>query len=238
MYAHWQPLFDRIAAQIKAGAQDLKAAQAERAQVKQFQLEIDWNEENQRMVSNVGTEIDEVTAAIGLSVAAYYKRLGVQVDWTLYDEGAAEWAGQYKYTLIRDLTDSTRSQLGRAISQWIASDDDLEGLIAEVGRIVPTNPYPVLRDRARLIAQTETTRVYSESRMRALSLAGLKQMEWRTANDELVCPLCGPLNEKTGTIQGGVVNPDNGQAYKPPAHPGCRCWLVESVTELETFARA
>ena len=93
----------------------------------------------------------------------------------------------------------------------------------------------MLRDRARVIAQTETTRVFAESRRLLFKQAGLKRIRWRTANDELVCPICAPLNGKTGRLD-GVNHPREGRSYLPPAHVNCRCWFVEDVTELEELA--
>ena len=71
--------------------------------------------------------------------------------------------------------------------------------------------------RAEMIAVTETTRAVVEGER-----AYVEQLEresgqrmipiWMTANDERVCPICNPRNEKPIT---------NGQF--PPAHPRCRC---------------
>lgn len=46
---------------------------------------------------------------------------------------------------------------------------------------------------------------------------------WRTAADERVCPVCGPLD-------GGEWPADAGP--QPPAHPNCRCARVFSRVEL------
>lgn len=43
---------------------------------------------------------------------------------------------------------------------------------------------------------------------------------WQTAEDERVCPICGPLNDKPPVIWSRDF--PNG----PPAHVNCRCWLV------------
>lgn len=184
------------------------------------------------LLTALGTVLDALFKRAVAAAKERYIRLGVVVSWDIFDAAAAARAEKYKYDLIRDLTASTRDKLGRTISEWIRSDADFEELVKQVRRVVPPDPYPQLRDRARLIAQTETTRVYADSRMAGMQAAGLKRMEWRTAADELVCPICGSLANKTGTIAAGVLNPDTGVAHKPPAHPGCRCWLVEDAVEM------
>ena len=46
---------------------------------------------------------------------------------------------------------------------------------------------------------------------------------WRTAADERVCPVCGPLD---GQEWPGDAGP------QPPAHPNCRCARLFSRAEL------
>ena len=69
-----------------------------------------------------------------------------------------------------------------------------------------------------MIAVTEITRAAAEGvklTQETLRSSGLSfERIWRTANDELVCPVCGPLNGKPEREWGGV---------EPPAHPNCRC---------------
>lgn len=43
---------------------------------------------------------------------------------------------------------------------------------------------------------------------------------WQTAEDERVCPVCGPLHDARATRW--ATQFPNG----PPAHPRCRCWLI------------
>lgn len=43
---------------------------------------------------------------------------------------------------------------------------------------------------------------------------------WQTAEDERVCPVCGPLHDARDARWASKF--PNG----PPAHPRCRCWLI------------
>jgi len=59
-----------------------------------------------------------------------------------------------------------------------------------------------------------------------LNQTGLQMRRvWNTANDELVCPICGPLNEQPEDVWSGDF-PDG-----PPAHPNCRCGASLEVVE-------
>lgn len=43
---------------------------------------------------------------------------------------------------------------------------------------------------------------------------------WQTAEDERVCPVCGPLHDARAN-RWATKFPEG-----PPAHPRCRCWLI------------
>ena len=43
---------------------------------------------------------------------------------------------------------------------------------------------------------------------------------WQTAEDERVCPVCGPLHDAR------EARWENKFPNGPPAHPRCRCWLI------------
>jgi SPP1 gp7 family putative phage head morphogenesis protein len=130
---------------------------------------------------------------------------------------ALEWAKQYRYSLIKGITDTTRTQTQKAVSDWIQSGAPLEAL-----EQVLEKTFGVVR--AKMIAQTESTRVYAQANRAAFESTGLvDEVMWNTARDDLVCPSCGPLD---GTHIGiGDID-----AY-PPAHINCRCWVSPVVSD-------
>jgi hypothetical protein len=90
--------------------------------------------------------------------------------------------------------------------------------------------------RAEMIATTEVTRAYSEAVNETKELVnqtGLKMHRvWTTANDELVCDICGPLNEEPEEKWLQVLAEHNIELTEeqkadivdgPPAHVNCRC---------------
>ena len=80
--------------------------------------------------------------------------------------------------------------------------------------------------RAQTIAITEVTRASSEGRQayaRELEQMGLQPvLIWNTANDDIACPICAPLNGRAQ--HDGWVNP-------PPAHPNCRCGISTEIRD-------
>ena len=74
--------------------------------------------------------------------------------------------------------------------------------------------------RAEMIAITEATRAFSEGNIQEWLASGVVDgIKWMTAEDELVCPICEPLDGKEGSLTDGI------EGLKPPAHVRCRCWL-------------
>jgi SPP1 gp7 family putative phage head morphogenesis protein len=82
--------------------------------------------------------------------------------------------------------------------------------------------------RARTIARTETIRAHADGQLDALKQLGVEEVgvmvEWSTAGDDLVCPLCADLN--------GIVMKINEAYAIIPRHPNCRCsWIPANVGE-------
>lgn len=132
------------------------------------------------------------SASLGVDVALQqFENVGLAFDWTLANEGAIRWADGYTGQLITQIDDTTRRAVREAVSVWIESGDRLDLLIEDLEPLFGL-------DRARLIAQTETTRAYTEANL----------ISWREAGY-------------------GETEPE----FKPPLHPGCRCFLVIRVND-------
>ena len=105
----------------------------------------------------------------------------------------------------------------QAVGRWVTNGESLEALVRDLTPIYG-------RQRAELIASTEVTRSFSEANKIAYQQSGVvKQEVWRTAADERVCPICGPLNGKRVPVG------ESWDGLRPPAHPNCRCWTAPVV---------
>ncbi len=226
----------RLRRQLRANRKALEEARKIRRQIA-ITIGLDWGQEQGRLWAGLTPVLDGVIGTAKKSIWVQLADLGVELSWDIWDRAAEQWAMKYRYDLVTRINASTQTMLGRTISRWIASDQDFEELTEKVWRLVPTNPYPNLVDRPRVIAQTETTRVYAEARMAGLKAAGLQTFTWQTARDERVCKVCRPLHNQVGNLTTGILNPENGRYYKPPSHPACRCWLNANPAELEARTR-
>lgn len=100
---------------------------------------------------------------------------------------------------------------------------------SEIASRVETYGERLLRQRARLIARTETLRAAAEGNRELWRQAKAKgligddaEVEWNTTGQENVCPECDELDGETapvgGTFPGGIEG--------PPLHPACSCVLI------------
>ncbi len=140
----------------------------------------------------------------------------------LWDEAviafeAVDWARRYVGDLIRRIAENTRELVRRSV----VSFSETPGMtIGDLRRALEPAFGEV---RAQRIAVTETTRAFAAGQrivQRELERGGLRlERVWRTSMDELVCPICGALEDKRESQ--GWAGYDG-----PPAHPNCRCWTV------------
>lgn len=157
------------------------------------------------------------SADLGVQIAVrQFENVGLSFDWTLANAAAREWANSYAGELIGGINETTQRRVQASIVEWVDSGAPLDDLIADIATIFG-------RDRAELIASTEVTRAYAQGNVQAHIASGLVSgapekrppdsthprcrcwlvlredngkwsYEWRTANDERVCPICGPLH--------------------------------------------
>jgi SPP1 gp7 family putative phage head morphogenesis protein len=161
----------------------------------------------------------EQSSSLGVSVALdTLEQIGMGFDWTLAHSKAAKWASTYTYELIQGINTTTQARLQTAVDDWFREPTTIRDLQRE---LEPTFG----KRRAKLIAQTETTRAAHEGSAAGYEESGVvAEMEWVAVNDEKVCPICGNdpngLNGKRAPLRGTFPG-----GYKPPAHPGCRCFV-------------
>jgi SPP1 gp7 family putative phage head morphogenesis protein len=174
-----------------------------------------------------------ITAAArgGIDLAKLQTRL--ELDYGLTNVEAAVWARRYAFDLIKDIDTSTAEVIRSGVRNFIDNPeytmkDLFELLEPEFGRA-----------RAERIATTEVTRAYAQGQQMAgdtlkEQFPDVKVVDtWFTNNDDLVCPLCGPLDgeeREHGELFYAVEDDQYEDGY-PPRHPNCRCW-ISSTTRL------
>lgn len=173
-----------------------------------------WVDEPAKLVQTVLPLYDEtLTTAAQTALDS----LPIGVDWGLVNEAVLRLAQDEAARFAQRATATSQAQVSQVIADWIKTGGEMDALIERVSRMW-SGP------RADVAAVTEVTRLYAQGNATAWQSSGVvSAMVWKTSNDELVCPVCGPL-ANTEVAFGGEL---------PPAHPNCRCWIVPKVKKPE-----
>jgi SPP1 gp7 family putative phage head morphogenesis protein len=155
-----------------------------------------------------------VTRMIFHAGAEYARSAGVIADFDTINLAALRVTRETESLYWRLMTQTTRDGLREALTTWQAEGLGKRGLPDLVDSLEPLFG----RERAKRVGVTETTRVFAEGNREAMAQDDTIGGEiWSTAEDELVCPLCGPLNDK--------IYP-KGQGPAQPLHVNCRCAYI------------
>lgn len=151
----------------------------------------------------------------------------IDIDMTLVNKAALDWLASYGFDLVSRISKTQQILTREAITQWVKDGDPLSSLIDYLTPIYG-------KTRAQMIATTEVTRAYAEGNITVWKTSGVVSgKEWHTAEDDLVCPICAPLDGMQEKLDGGTFDAIGGFGGigGPPAHVRCRCWLVPIVDE-------
>ncbi|WP_369043502.1 phage portal protein [Streptomyces sp. Midd1] len=118
---------------------------------------------------------------------------------------------------IKSVANTRLNELGRALAAGTARGDSADTIARSISGVL-SNPA-----RAEMIATTELARAISAASVSTYRLNGIQFVEWMTAADERVCPLCY-ANADGGARRLETEFPSG--VYMPPAHPYCRCALA------------
>jgi SPP1 gp7 family putative phage head morphogenesis protein len=118
---------------------------------------------------------------------------------------------------IRSIAATRLKTLGRVLAEG-AERGDSPTTIGKAIEALLTDPT-----RAEMIATTELTRAVSRASLNTYLANGIERIEWDSAGDGRVCPIC-QTNQDAGSRAPGDTFP-SGQT-SPPGHPWCRCALV------------
>ena len=157
--------------------------------------------------------------ALGLDGGTDALPLNLQplVNPNVFNQAAIDYTREYRYTYIKDITETTMNLTRQAIENWIKGGQSLDVLEAQLAGIFG-------EARAARIAATEVTRAFSQGNLTAWESTGfVRSAVWMTSQDERVCPICSDHEGEHVGIGDIDAAPPNS------SHPGCRCWLQPEV---------
>lgn len=167
--------------------------------------------------------------------AADYRAVVEQViDFDLLSQEALDFVNSYLFDLIKDINATTVQKLQQIIAAWLESGEPVSVLETQLEGVFND------KNRAKLIARTESARAYNEGTYNRYEAAGVTEATWQTVRDAMVCPICRRLHNQVASFRAGWVHPGGsgdeakfaGKTYRPPAHPQCRCFTRPYVRNL------
>lgn len=199
------------------------------------------------MDTEVGVMIDFMTPVLG----QLFKEQLVD-EWGDYefsglpdttDSRLNKIIGREAKRLAKSYNDTTANLLKDAINEGIREGDTIPKIAERVSAVYEfSDSY-----RALSVAHTETFYIANEANREAYRQSGVvEEIKWVTAEDELTCEFCGPLNNKTIDIKenfydkgqtvsgnaGGKLPMDYRAMDNPPLHPNCRCFIQAVVKDI------
>lgn len=115
---------------------------------------------------------------------------------------------------IKSIAQTRMNELAAKLTDALAEGWSADHLAGEIRGLLE------VPERADMIATTEIARAVSSASLDRYQQAGLEFVEWDTAYDKRVCPICRE-NEEQGPVR--IGQPFPGGAFAPPQHPRCRC---------------
>lgn len=131
------------------------------------------------------------------------------------------------FTDLKNVTDAMSTQMSRVLTDGLVQGKSPRVVGSEMAKAVDG----IGKQRAVLIARTETIRAHAEGQLTAFEQLGVEELgvavEWDVTGDGRVCPMCKPLD--------GIILKVNEARGMIPRHPGCRCaWVPANVGEATT----
>jgi len=144
-------------------------------------------------------------------------RYEVSYAYTPSDMKAVAMLIDHNLIEIQGMGDDMKKEVMRVLTQGI-----LEGQSNyNIARAI-TGCIDISRNRATMIARTETIRSYNQASVDRYRQAGLEQWRWITAMDERTCEECAGNDN---------VIFDMGDPQPPYPHPACRCSVAPYIDE-------
>ena len=224
-----------IARELRRIYRDLLPPNAESMTLYELQTYIEQRIGSQALNDAIDATVRRAADA-GVTIAAdQLATMGVGFDYTMVHTAARDWARAYSAELIKGVNDTTKAAVRESVARWYDNGEHLDALTKD---LAPTFG----NTRARMIAQTETTKAAARGTLASYEASGVvTAMVWLTAADEKRCGYCKDLDGKTVSLSGNfsdVLSPElraklkNRTFQTPPAHVSCRCRIGAQVIEI------
>ena len=123
----------------------------------------------------------------------FLKPFGIEatVGNTPADEDMLKILRQRNYTSLKGITDDMSKTINRELTDGVLNGESIPKLSKRL-----TEQVGFSKQRAETFVRTEVMYSYNTAAKAQYERYGVSEVEWFTAQDERVCPRCGPLHGK------------------------------------------
>lgn len=131
---------------------------------------------------------------------------------------------------IRDRVEKLFPQLNVTTAKDISQElEEAKGgflTVQETIDYVLEKQREIIKNRSQIIAENESALIAGQTQNEIYRKSGVMVLKWVTSQDERVCPICQPLNNKVININGTWVGGKGIIGKYPPLHINCRCFVI------------
>lgn len=195
-------------------------------------------EENNILVNLIQPLLEKIIAQAGEDA---FKLLGLSESFQITEE-VLEELRKYGLLMAESINTTTREQLREALAEGVSQQESVPQLSKRVMAVYDEAD----KNRASMIARTETMRANNLGHLEAYKQSGVVDMkEWMVALDERTCQYCLAMEKEYKQVglgedfisqgqeliglDGGTLKIDYSGLSAPPLHPQCRCVLLPVV---------
>lgn len=171
-----------------------------------------WEDEKIILRILLSEALKEAIVAGGKSTEEETK---IDIGWGVNYNPAITFLEKYTIKLSGQITDTTVSRIKKSLSSSIEQGLNIKEASKKISDIIDD---PV---RAKMIAQTESVRAYSEGRLAVAEEIGAEYKQWSATLER--CELCGHLDGQIVKIKDSFSDLNGKEVLAPPRHPRCRC---------------
>jgi SPP1 gp7 family putative phage head morphogenesis protein len=166
------------------------------------------------------------SAAITAAITSYYQNgvdeIEVQFGMNFFpDPNQIKFITRFAFENVKGLNDYAKEKLRQELALGLMNAETPRELAKRIDDVIE-----VSKDRARMIARTESVRAYNLGREYAAKESGLKLVkEWDAHLDDRTSKVCQALHGTRVGIKDSFTY--KGEKYNtPPAHVNCRSKLL------------
>jgi SPP1 gp7 family putative phage head morphogenesis protein len=164
------------------------------------------------------TATDKAYTAGGVRATQFVNAVGVKTSFgkTPTDENVIAVLEQRNLAALDGITDAMSKDIMQKMTDGVLKGEGIE----KIARDIDESVDGIGRDRARVMARTETMYSFNTAAKIQYEKIGVTEVEWYTSHLENVCDECDALDRQRFSID---------DAPPIPLHPNCPCILLPVI---------